>query len=124
LVIDSREQQALGFHRLPSTTGSLQSGDYSFRGGEELFVVERKSIARIAKGVKVHFSVMLVVSSAWLFGQPIKPGFADGSICYDVIRAGGRSRGGRLPIGCRQVRIVLECVGRIVRWPEQADECG
>lgn len=45
IVIDSREQSPLVFRRLPSVTGTLQSGDYSFRGGEELFSIERKSVA-------------------------------------------------------------------------------
>ncbi|MDP3073591.1 MAG: ERCC4 domain-containing protein [Opitutaceae bacterium] len=45
LVIDTREQTPLAFARLPSVRDTLASGDYSFRGGEELFAVERKSIA-------------------------------------------------------------------------------
>ena len=44
VVIDTREQAPLAFSRLQSERGTLQSGDYSFRGGEELFAVERKSI--------------------------------------------------------------------------------
>lgn len=44
IVIDSREQTPLVFRRLPTVTGTLQSGDYSFTGGEELFSVERKSV--------------------------------------------------------------------------------
>jgi len=44
-IIDTREQAPLVFTRLDSCPGTLQSGDYSFRGGEELFAVERKSIA-------------------------------------------------------------------------------
>jgi len=44
IVIDSREQQPLTFTRLPSQRGTLQTGDYSFSGGEELFAIERKSI--------------------------------------------------------------------------------
>jgi len=45
LITDTREQAPLAFTRLPHRTGTLQSGDYSFAGGEELFAVERKSIA-------------------------------------------------------------------------------
>jgi DNA excision repair protein ERCC-4 len=45
IVTDSREQSPLPFSRLASERGTLQTGDYSFRGGEELFAVERKSIA-------------------------------------------------------------------------------
>jgi ERCC4-type nuclease len=45
LVIDTREQAPLAFSRLPSVRATLQSGDYSYLGGEELFGVERKSIA-------------------------------------------------------------------------------
>jgi DNA excision repair protein ERCC-4 len=44
IVIDTREQTPLPFTRLPSERGTLQTGDYSFRGGEELFAVERKTI--------------------------------------------------------------------------------
>ncbi len=45
LIVDSREQTPLVFTRLPSVRAGLQSGDYSFLGGEEgLFAVERKSI--------------------------------------------------------------------------------
>jgi DNA excision repair protein ERCC-4 len=44
IVIDTREQAPLSFARLVSERGTLQSGDYSFSGGEDLFVVERKSI--------------------------------------------------------------------------------
>jgi len=45
MVIDTREQTPLPFKRLASVRATLTSGDYSFRGGEELFAVERKSIA-------------------------------------------------------------------------------
>ena len=45
VVIDTREQTPLVFTRLQSVRGTLQSGDYSFRGGEELFAVERKTVA-------------------------------------------------------------------------------
>ena len=45
VVIDTREQAPLVFARLAAVSGTLYTGDYSFRGGEELFAVERKSIA-------------------------------------------------------------------------------
>ncbi len=45
IIVDSREQTPLVFTRLPYRVGTLQTGDYSFAGGEELFAVERKSIA-------------------------------------------------------------------------------
>lgn len=45
VIVDTREQLPLPFARLAIERGSLQTGDYSFRGGEELFAVERKSIA-------------------------------------------------------------------------------
>jgi DNA excision repair protein ERCC-4 len=45
LLIDSREQTPLVFSRLPSRVATLQTGDYSIAGMEELFAVERKSIA-------------------------------------------------------------------------------
>lgn len=45
IVIDTREQTPLTMRRLPSVSGTLTSGDYSFLGGEEHFAIERKSIA-------------------------------------------------------------------------------
>jgi DNA excision repair protein ERCC-4 len=45
IVTDTREQEPLTFTRLKAIRGTLQSGDYSFLGGQELFAVERKSIA-------------------------------------------------------------------------------
>ena len=45
IVIDTREQTPLTFTRLAFVRGTLQSGDYSFLGGEELFAIERKSVA-------------------------------------------------------------------------------
>lgn len=44
IIVDTREQTPLVFHRLPSVRGTLTSGDYSVRGLEDLFAVERKSI--------------------------------------------------------------------------------
>lgn len=45
IAIDTREQTPLAFTRLPAQRATLQSGDYSFLGGEEQFAVERKSVA-------------------------------------------------------------------------------
>jgi ERCC4-type nuclease len=45
LVVDTREQTPLTFNRLRSTPGTLTTGDYSIRGLENLFAVERKSKA-------------------------------------------------------------------------------
>jgi len=44
IVVDTREQTPLVFSNLASVTGTLQSGDYSIRGLENSFAVERKSI--------------------------------------------------------------------------------
>ena len=48
IVIDSREQAPLKFTRLEAVTGTLYSGDYSIRGLEDQFAVERKSIDDLA----------------------------------------------------------------------------
>ena len=45
ILIDTREQTPLLFKNLPFITGTLTSGDYSILGAQELFAVERKSIA-------------------------------------------------------------------------------
>ena len=45
VLVDTREQTPLTFTRLPSVSGTLTTGDYSFAGCEELFAIERKSIA-------------------------------------------------------------------------------
>lgn len=44
IIVDTREQQPLEFRRLPSVRAGLQSGDYSYAGGANLFAVERKSL--------------------------------------------------------------------------------
>jgi ERCC4-type nuclease len=44
IVIDTREQDPLPI-ALPSMRGTLVSGDYSIAGAEELFAIERKSLA-------------------------------------------------------------------------------
>ena len=45
LIVDTREQAPLPFTRLQACRGTLQTGDYSFAGGEDLFAIERKTIA-------------------------------------------------------------------------------
>jgi DNA excision repair protein ERCC-4 len=45
IIVDSREIQPLIFTRLESRRGTLQTGDYSIAGLEQLFSIERKSIA-------------------------------------------------------------------------------
>lgn len=44
VIIDTREQDPLPISRLETVRAGLQSGDYSFQGGEHVFAVERKSI--------------------------------------------------------------------------------
>jgi len=45
IIIDTREQTPLAFHRLPSRAGTLTQGDYSIAGLESDFAIERKSIS-------------------------------------------------------------------------------
>jgi ERCC4-type nuclease len=45
LIQDSREETPFHFTRLPWVIDGLQTGDYSMRGCEHLFCVERKSLA-------------------------------------------------------------------------------
>ena len=44
IIVDTREQTPLLFTRLPSVRSGLLTADYSIRGLEHLFAVERKSI--------------------------------------------------------------------------------
>jgi len=44
VVVDTREQTPLIFSRLETVEGGLQTGDYSFLGGETVLAVERKSV--------------------------------------------------------------------------------
>jgi ERCC4-type nuclease len=48
IVIDNREQEPLTFTHLESVRGTLYSGDYSVRGMEDNFAVERKNLDDIA----------------------------------------------------------------------------
>ena len=45
IITDTREQTPLCFTHLRSERGTLDTGDYSVRGLEEVFAVERKSMA-------------------------------------------------------------------------------
>lgn len=48
LLVDTREQKPLQFSHLPAESATLQTGDYSVKGLEESFSVERKSLADLA----------------------------------------------------------------------------
>jgi DNA excision repair protein ERCC-4 len=45
IVVDTREITPLTFERLASVRGTLQSGDYSVAGLEDLFSIERKTVS-------------------------------------------------------------------------------
>ena len=51
IVIDTREQEPLKFRHLRSIRGTLPSGDYGIRGLENLFAVERKTVADLVGSV-------------------------------------------------------------------------
>lgn len=51
LIVDTREQTPLVFRHCNSERGALQSGDYSAKGIEESFCVERKTVADLAKSL-------------------------------------------------------------------------
>lgn len=51
IITDKREQKPLFFQHLASEPGTLHSGDYSIRGLENDFAVERKSIADLCQSV-------------------------------------------------------------------------
>lgn len=48
IIVDTREQAPLPFTRLESIRGTLYSGDYSARGFEGVFAIERKSLDDLA----------------------------------------------------------------------------
>ena len=52
LLVDTREQAPLVFAHLPSAPAALQSGDYSVRGLEDVFAVERKSMSDLVGSLK------------------------------------------------------------------------
>ena len=45
IVVDTREQEPLVFERLTSVRGTLKTGDYSVAGLQDLFSIERKTVA-------------------------------------------------------------------------------
>ena len=51
LLTDTREQTPLAFEHLPTERATLATGDYSVRGLEHDFCIERKSIADIVQSV-------------------------------------------------------------------------
>lgn len=51
IIIDTREQTPLQFGNLPSERSTLATGDYSIKGFEDHFTVERKSIADLVQSV-------------------------------------------------------------------------
>ena len=51
ILVDTREQSPLPFVNCPSETGTLATGDYSVRGFEDEFTVERKSLDDLAGSV-------------------------------------------------------------------------
>ena len=48
LLVDTREQKTLRFSHLQAESATLYTGDYSVKGLEECFAVERKSLADLA----------------------------------------------------------------------------
>lgn len=44
VVVDTREQTPLPIRRFPTMRDGLESGDYSFAGGEQHFAIERKTV--------------------------------------------------------------------------------
>ena len=51
IIIDTREQTPLTFTQFETEPGTLQSGDYSIKGLEHRFSIERKSIADLVQSV-------------------------------------------------------------------------
>lgn len=51
IIIDSREKTPLAFANLPTETSTLYSGDYSVKGLEEVFAIERKTIADLVSSL-------------------------------------------------------------------------
>lgn len=54
LLVDSREQTPLPFTRLQAVRAGLVTGDYSVHGAENLFAIERKSIADLVSSITVE----------------------------------------------------------------------
>ncbi len=52
IIVDTREQQPWDFGTLSQSVGKLDTGDYSLRGLEELFCIERKmSVSEVANNI-------------------------------------------------------------------------
>lgn len=51
VVVDTREKLPLVFSHLPSVRGTLYTGDYSVKGFENSFTVERKSAADLVQSL-------------------------------------------------------------------------
>ena len=51
IIIDTREQRPLAFKQLPTLRSTLETGDYSIKGWEKKFTVERKSIPDLVRSV-------------------------------------------------------------------------
>lgn len=101
LVIDSREQTPLPITRLETVRAGLQSGDYSFQGGEHLFAVERKSIDdvvscctgenRLRFEREMHrlrgfrFKRLLIVGARWMIeGQRYKSQIKPAAVLHSL----------------------------------------
>lgn len=51
IIIDNREQDPLPISAYPTSPGTLNSGDYSFAGGEHWLSIERKSISDLVQSL-------------------------------------------------------------------------
>jgi len=51
ILVDTREQDVLPITAYPTVRGTLQSGDYSFAGGEHWLAIERKTIADLVRSL-------------------------------------------------------------------------
>ncbi len=51
LIIDTREQLPLKFENIPSETAGLKTADYSVKGFESVFGIERKTIPDLVQSV-------------------------------------------------------------------------
>lgn len=52
IIIDTREQQPWEFHKMEKTVSKLDTGDYSLKGLEDIFCIERKgSVSEFANNI-------------------------------------------------------------------------
>jgi ERCC4-type nuclease len=51
IVVDTREQTPLPFPDGVAVVDTLKQGDYSFRGAEDIFAIERKSIPDLVQSL-------------------------------------------------------------------------